>query len=119
MMRHTSVYDHVEDWQISIQGLQRTLGQFENVFKNLGDVVLGFPKQIDLATLENREQYNAEMLRDNLVFGTPEQVIEKLQVYQSLGVDQFIYYASMGLDKETQKHSLDLFIKEVMPAFRE
>ena len=49
----------------------------------------------------------------------PEQVIEKLQVYQSLGVDQFIYYASMGLDKETQKHSLDLFIKEVMPAFQE
>ena len=28
-------------------------------------------------------------------------------------------YASMGLDKETQKHSLDLFIKEVMPAFQE
>ena len=119
MMRHTSVYDHVDDWQISTQALQRTLGQFENVFKNLGDVVLGFPKHIDLATLENREQYNAEMLRDNLVFGTPEQVIEKLQVYQSLGVDQFIYYASMGLDKETQKHSLDLFIKEVMPAFQE
>jgi alkanesulfonate monooxygenase SsuD/methylene tetrahydromethanopterin reductase-like flavin-dependent oxidoreductase (luciferase family) len=89
------------------------------VFKDLGDVTLGFPKQIDLATLENKEQYNAEMLRDNLVFGTPEQVIEKLQVYESLGVDQFIYYASMGLDKNPQKHSLDLFINEVIPAFQE
>ena len=44
-------------------------------------------------------------------------VIAKLQQYQALGVDAFIYYASMGLDMAVQKRSLQLFIDEVMPAF--
>ena len=37
------------------------------------------------------------MLTKNLLFGTPEEIIEKLKLYQNLGVDEFIYYASMGL----------------------
>jgi len=32
-------------------------------------------------------------------------------------VDEYIYYASMGLDMDAQKRSLQLFIDEVMPAF--
>jgi hypothetical protein len=44
-------------------------------------------------------------------------VIEKLHVYEALGVDAFIYYASMGLDMEVQKRSLQLFIDRVMPKF--
>ena len=35
-----------------------------------------------------------------------------------MGVDAFIYYASMGLDMEVQHRSLDLFIDKVMPAFQ-
>ena len=45
-------------------------------------------------------------------------VINKLQAYQALGVDQYIYNASYGLDMARQKLSLQLFIDEVMPAFR-
>ena len=48
MMRHSAVYAKSEDWNKPVQALQRTLGQFENLFKNLGDVVNGFPKQIPL-----------------------------------------------------------------------
>ena len=47
-----------------------------------------------------------------------EQVIAKLQDYQRLGVDAFIYYASMGLGMDEQKRSMELFCGEVMPAFR-
>ena len=46
-----------------------------------------------------------------------ETVIEKLKGYEAIGVDAFIYYASMGLDLERQKRSLRLFIDDVMPAF--
>ena len=46
-----------------------------------------------------------------------EQVVAKLQRYQALGVDEFIYYASMGMEHADQKRSLELFCKEVMPAF--
>ena len=93
------------------------LGQFENLFKNLGDVENGFTKTIALKDLENRDQYNPEMLKTNLMFGTPQQIVEKLKIYQNLGVDEFIYYATFGLGIKAQKKSLELFIDRVMPNF--
>jgi len=45
-------------------------------------------------------------------------VINKLQAYQALGVDHYIYNASYGLDMARQKLPLQLFIDEVMPAFQ-
>ena len=117
MMRHTAVYDRKEEWEVPVQAVQRVLGQFENLFKNLGDVKDGFPKQIPLNELANRTEYDPQMLSKNLMFGTPDEVIAKLKPYQALGVDEFIYYASMGLGLKEQKRSLELFITEVMPAF--
>ena len=58
------------------------------------------------------------MLEENLLFGSPDVVIEKLKRYQALGVDEFIFYASMGMDMEAQKRSLQLFCDEVIPAFQ-
>ena len=46
-----------------------------------------------------------------------EDVIAKLKRYEALGVDDFIYYASMGLGQKQQKSSLELFCREVLPAF--
>lgn len=117
MMRHTAVYEKEEEWETPVKALTIVLGQFENLFKNLGDVENGFTKLIELKDLENREQYNPEMLRSNLMFGTPDQVIEKLKLYQNIGVDEFIYYATFGLGLKEQKKSLELFINEVMPEF--
>ena len=117
MMRHTAVYDRPEDWEVPVRAAQRQLSQFENLFKNLGDVENGFPRPIPFAELDNRDEYNPEMLWENLMFGTPDQVIEKLQRYDALGVDEFIYYASMGLGLGEQKRSLELFCTEVIPAF--
>jgi alkanesulfonate monooxygenase SsuD/methylene tetrahydromethanopterin reductase-like flavin-dependent oxidoreductase (luciferase family) len=57
------------------------------------------------------------MLQRNLMFGTPDEVIAKLKLFQALGVDEFIYYASLGLGLAEQKRSLELFINDVMPAF--
>ena len=117
MMRHTAVYDRKSDWEIPVKAAQRQLSQFANLFKNLGDVANGFPKAIEFSDLANREEYDAKMLHENLLFGTPDQVIAKLKVYEQIGVDEFIYYASLGLGYEEQKRSLELFCQEVMPAF--
>lgn len=117
MMRHTALYDRKEDWEVPVNAAQRQLGQFENLFKNLGDVKNGFPKQLDLSEIANRDEYNPKMLHQNLMFGTPDEVIAKLKLYQDLGVDQFTYYASLGLGLKEQKRSLELFCKEVIPAF--
>jgi alkanesulfonate monooxygenase SsuD/methylene tetrahydromethanopterin reductase-like flavin-dependent oxidoreductase (luciferase family) len=117
MMRHTALYDRKEDWEVPVKAAQRQLGQFETLFKNLGDVKDGFPKPVDFAAIANREEYDPKMLHTNLMFGTPDEVIAKLKPYEKLGVDQFTYYASLGLGLQEQKRSLKLFIDEVMPAF--
>ena len=117
IMRHTAVYDAPDQWEYPVQSIQKVLGQFENVFRNIGGVVNGFPQQIPLTELANRDDYNPQMLRDNLMFGAPEEIIAKLKHYEKLGVDAFIYYANIGWKHDSQKHSLDLFCKEVIPAF--
>lgn len=117
IMRHTALYDDDAGRAAAIEAIQGVLGQFENLFRNLGDVNNGFPKRIPLEELADREQYNPEMLEENLMFGRPEAVIEKLRRYEALGVDEFIYYASLGLGQKEQKRSLELFCSEVMPAF--
>jgi len=117
MMRHTALYESEDQAHVPIAAARRQLSQFENLFKNLDDVVNGFAKQIPLEDLENRAEYDPEMLRENLMFGTPDQVIEKLKTYESLGVDSFIYYASLGLGHAEQKRSMELFCSAVIPAF--
>jgi alkanesulfonate monooxygenase SsuD/methylene tetrahydromethanopterin reductase-like flavin-dependent oxidoreductase (luciferase family) len=117
MMRHTCVYDSKSDWEVPVKAARRQLGQFANLFKNLGDVEAGFPHPANLDELPNRDEYEPRLLHDNLMFGTPDEVIGKLKSYADLGVDQFTYYASLGLGMREQKRSLRLFIDEVMPAF--
>jgi alkanesulfonate monooxygenase SsuD/methylene tetrahydromethanopterin reductase-like flavin-dependent oxidoreductase (luciferase family) len=117
MMRHTALYDRKEDWMVPVRAAQRQLSQFENLFKNMGDVENGFPKSIPFDQLGNRAEYDPEMLSRNLMFGTPDEVIAKLKEYEAIGVDEFIYYASLGLGLKEQKRSLELFCKEVIPAF--
>ena len=117
MMRQTAVYERAEEWMVPVRAAQRVLSQFENLFKNMGEVENGFPKSIPLDQLGNRAEYDPEMLSRNLMFGTPDEVIAKLKLYEALGVDEFIYYASLGLGHAEQKRSMDLFCKEVIPAF--
>ena len=118
MMRHTAVYNTPADRQMALDAIRLVLGQFENLFRNAGDVTNGFPRQIPLDELEGREQYDPNMLEENLLFGSPEEVVEKLKRYEALGVDEFIYYASMGLDMDAQKRSMELFCDRVIPAFQ-
>ena len=119
MMRHTAVYEDDADRQSAMDAIRVVLGQFGNLMMKSGDVVNGFPDRVPLDSLEGNARVNPEMLEENLMFGTPEVVTEKLKKYQDIGVDAFIYYASMGMDMEQHKRSLQLFIDQVMPQFNE
>lgn len=118
LMRHACIYDNAADRQQALDAIRRLLSQFENLFRNAGDVVNGFPAALPLDQIAGREQYDPEMLEENLMFGAPETAIAKLKRYEDLGVNEFIYYASMGLDHDAQKRSLRMFCNEVMPEFR-
>ena len=118
VMRHTVLYEDNVGRTAAIEAVQKSMGMFENLFRNLGDVVEGFPKVIPLEQLSEREQYDPEMLEQNLMLGSPDDVIAKLKQYEELGVDEFVYMASMGLGQKEQKKSLELFCQNVIPAFR-
>jgi alkanesulfonate monooxygenase SsuD/methylene tetrahydromethanopterin reductase-like flavin-dependent oxidoreductase (luciferase family) len=117
MMRHSVVYDTDEGAEKAVKAAQDQFCKFANLFQNLGDVKNGFPGQVPLETLPNQDEFKPEMLKENLMFGTPDEVISKLKRYEALGVDAFIYYASLGLDQKEQKRSLELFCSQVMPEF--
>ncbi len=61
--------------------------------------------------------YAAEVLREALVIGTPETVIERLKGYGSMGYDQYSLWIDNGMSFEKKRKSLRLFVDEVMPAF--
>lgn len=118
-MRHTAVYARPDEWEGPVRAVVQQSARFENLFRNLGGVKDGFAEAIDLSELGNRAEYAPSLLRENLMFGTPDEVIAKLRRYGALGVDYFNYSASFGMPHAEQKKSLRLFIDEVMPAFAE
>ncbi|TBX19155.1 LLM class flavin-dependent oxidoreductase [Nioella sediminis] len=117
MMRHTAVYETEEDRQRALAAIRVQLAMFGNLMTKTGEVHNGFPDTVNAEQLEGNFRVDPVMLEENLMFGTPETVIEKLKLYEALGVDAFIYYASMGMDMDQQKESLRLFIDKVMPAY--
>lgn len=116
MMRHAAVYESERDRQAALDAVRRVLGQFGNLMTQKGEVVDGFPERVPLEALEGNVRVDPAMLEQNLMFGTPEAVVGKLEAYRALGVDAFIYYASMGLGHAEQKRSLELFCERVIPA---
>jgi alkanesulfonate monooxygenase SsuD/methylene tetrahydromethanopterin reductase-like flavin-dependent oxidoreductase (luciferase family) len=72
---------------------------------------------VPLEELDGNSRVDPQMLEENLMFGSVDTVVSKLKAYEELGVEAFIYYASMGLDMAAQKRSMELFINKVMPEF--
>ncbi|MEM8791952.1 MAG: LLM class flavin-dependent oxidoreductase [Pseudomonadota bacterium] len=117
MMRHAAVYEDEHDRICALDAIRGVLGQFGNLMMKKGDVRNGFADKVPLQELDGNARVDPAMLEENLMFGSPETVVGKLRQYRDLGVDAFIYYASMGMDMAAQKRSLKLFIDEVIPAF--
>ena len=116
LMRHTAVYENEDDRSATIAAIRNVLGKFGNLMMQQGDIINGFAENIPLSTLDGNARVDPDMLEENLMFGDPDTVITKLKAYEALGIDSFIYYASMGLDMGVQKRSLQTFIDKVMPA---
>ncbi len=114
-MRYTAVYDRPEQWEVP--GCARcgtAWAGFENLFEEFGRRKErlprgGRPREPSTATGE----FSVDSLRQNLMFGTPDEVIRKLKPYEALGVDHYTYCATFGLGFKEQKRSLELFISRV------
>ena len=119
VMRHSAVYETEEDRKAAMTAIRHVLGQFGNLMMKRGEVINGFPEQVPLAELDGNARVDPAMLEENLMFGSPEQVIQKLKAHEAAGADAFVYYASMGMDMAQQKRSLQLFVDKVTPEFAE
>lgn len=117
MQRRACVYAKEADAEEALRCSSEYGRRFENLFQNVGGVTNGFPDPTDIAQLAGSANYDPENMRRNMLFGTPDEVIEKIGLYQQAGVDQLSINISFGLPFEMQKTALRLFIDEVMPAF--
>jgi alkanesulfonate monooxygenase SsuD/methylene tetrahydromethanopterin reductase-like flavin-dependent oxidoreductase (luciferase family) len=86
---------------------------FTRLFRNQATVKGGFtsPDPVE-------DEYSAEQFLANLMAGSPDTCVEKLKMYEALGVDHFIVYGAIGTDHARTMKSLRLFAERVMPHFR-
>ncbi|MDH2433418.1 LLM class flavin-dependent oxidoreductase [Pokkaliibacter sp. MBI-7] len=119
VLRHTFVHEHHDDeWQVGARAMSRFYRTFEGWFRNKQTPVNGFVDAISLEEVAARPEYDLDNLHRNLVIGTPEEVIARVRYYEALGVDEFSFWCDNSLPFAEKKRSLQLFIEQVVPAFR-
>ena len=117
MQRRTCVYDKPDGWETAVKHSMDYGRAFENLMQNIGNVREGFPEAVPYETVKGKDNYNPDNIRKNLMFGTPDEAIEKLLVYEAAGVDQYCLGLTFNLPFELQKRTIELFVKEIMPFF--
>ena len=117
VLRRTCVYEDARDWRLPAETAAEDVRVFNGLFYNAAGVVNGFPTPMDPAVSAAAPPLTPEVLRDNLMFGTPDQVVERIRHYERLGVDHYCYGASFGLPHDVALRSLALFGRQVMPHF--
>ena len=65
-----------------------------------------------------KADYEPRTLSENMVFGTPDEVIEKIERSRAAGLEHFLYAESLGLEHRVAVRSLELFFEHVIPHFR-
>ncbi|HLY38985.1 MAG TPA: LLM class flavin-dependent oxidoreductase [Candidatus Binatia bacterium] len=80
----------------------------------------GFPKEGPIPKLPptTPEQLKAGLAVGGRQIGTPEEIIEVIQMYEAIGVDQLIYAPlTLTLDQKYVLESIEVFGKHVLPRF--
>ena len=98
------------DKKAKVEQANRYYSRFDNVFTGPGIVKNGMVKPLP------REQ-TIEDLAQSLLIGTVQEVIDKLEPYQVLGIDRVIINPNFGFDPQQTLDSLQCFAEEVMPVF--
>ncbi len=117
LLMHTHVAGSDAEVEQASRDLSRYYGLFATWFRNEKPVRQGFIEPPDDEELAAMSMYAPEVLREALVIGTPDTVIERLRRYEAMGYVQYSFWIDNGMSFEAKRKSLQLFIDEVMPAF--
>jgi alkanesulfonate monooxygenase SsuD/methylene tetrahydromethanopterin reductase-like flavin-dependent oxidoreductase (luciferase family) len=85
--------------------------RFHNVFSGPGVVERGAVAPLPL-------KQTMEQFRQNIIVCPAPEMIDRLKVYEDLGVDDFIMNVNIGHGEEEAEESIRRFAADVMPAFR-
>ncbi len=119
VLRHTHVHSpqDPDGWRPAAEAVQRYYRTFDAWFGNDRTPENGFLEPSAVSKFEGRPEFEPESLRRTAMIGTPDEVVERLRRYEELGIDEYGFWIDNGLPHEEKRRSLELFIKEVAPAF--
>lgn len=117
LLMHTFVAEDAADAEQLTRDLSLFYCQFGAWFQNKKPVRQGILEALSGDEIAAMPQYAPDKIRQNLVIGEAEEVINRLKAYEALGYDQYSIWIDSGLPHERKKKSLQLFVDKVMPAF--
>ncbi len=120
VLRHTHVHssDDPEGWRPAADAIGRFYRTFDAWFGNKTAPVDGLLAPSPESKFEGRPEFEPESLHKTAMIGTPDEVISRLRSYEEWGVDEFSFWIDNSMTHEQKRESLELFIKEVVPAFQ-
>ncbi|UAL31448.1 LLM class flavin-dependent oxidoreductase [Nocardioides rotundus] len=120
VLRHTFVHDadDPDGWRPAAEAVNRFYRTFDAWFGNKQAPTEGFLDPSPESKFAERPEFEADSLHQTAMIGTPEEVIERIRYYESLGVDEYSYWIDNSMSHQEKKDSLQRFIDEVVPAFR-
>jgi alkanesulfonate monooxygenase SsuD/methylene tetrahydromethanopterin reductase-like flavin-dependent oxidoreductase (luciferase family) len=86
-------------------------GRFHNVFTGPGIVERGAIAPLPL-------KQTMEQFRQNIIICPPAEMIDRLKMYEELGIDDLIMNVNIGHSQEESLESIERFAADVMPWFR-
>ena len=117
-MRIAAIYEDKAGRDDAVRAAINFGRNFENLFKGIGSVSNGFPEPVDFDIVANRDEYQADALVENLMFGTPDEIIEKLENYESSGINHIMISPIFGMSRKRNLKSIELWCEHVIPHFR-
>lgn len=118
-LRHTYVHDEsdADGWKVGVNGIRNWYSHFQGWVRNNQTPVNGLCQPISEAELNEMPDFAPEVLRKNVMIGTPNEVVARLKHYEELGYDEYSFWNDNSLSHAQKKKSLELFIEQVIPAF--
>ena len=117
ILQHTYVGETDDDLASAAISLSRFYNHFGAWFLNAREISQGQIAPLSDEEIAANDMYSPAVMKENLVVGKPQAVIDRLKLYQDLGYDQFSYWVDSGMTMQQKKASLTRFIEQVMPAF--
>lgn len=117
VLRHTYVGENEAEVERACHDFSRYYTYFGGWFKNERPIRDAFIQEFSGDEIAANEMFAPGTLRNNLIIGTPEEVIQRVKGYEAMGYSDYSFWIDSGMSFAQKKKSLELFISEVMPAF--